>query len=58
MSDDLTKKGQADRIRINVHETHELAYWSKKLKCSQDKLIEAVSVVGPMVKDVTEYLKR
>ena len=56
MSDDKTKKGKADRIRINVHEDHEVAYWTKKLRCSRFVLANAVSVVGPMVTDVTHYL--
>jgi hypothetical protein len=56
MSDDLKKRGRADRVRVNVHEEHELRYWTRRLKCSRDKLREAVAEVGPMVKDVAKYL--
>ena len=58
MADDPSKRGEADRIRVNVHEAHEMEYWTKKFGCSADQLIAAVKDVGVMVKDVEAYLKQ
>jgi len=55
MSDDLDNRGNADRIRINVHEDHEVRYWTGKLGVSRDELERAVAKVGPMTKDVEAY---
>jgi hypothetical protein len=38
MSDDKSKT-VADRKRINVHEDHELRYWSKKFGVSHDHVL-------------------
>ena len=56
MPDDKSKTGKPDDIRINVHETYELNYWSKELGVTPDKLKEAVRDNGPMVKDVRRAL--
>jgi len=56
MSDDLTNVGPQDRARINVHEPHELAYWTRELGVSKEKLIDVVGYVGPSVKAVRESL--
>lgn len=48
MPDDLTKRGQADRIRINVHEDHELQQWCQKFGVIPDGLKAAIAKVGPM----------
>lgn len=58
MSDDLTKRGPADAARINVHEDHEVAYWTKALGCNAEELREAVKQVGVMAADVRAYLKK
>ena len=55
MADDLTKTGKADRIRININERHELDYWSHHLGVNVESLKAAVSLVGPMVKDVKKH---
>jgi hypothetical protein len=55
MSDDKSKT-VADRIRINVHEGHELRYWSKKFGVSHDRLKAAVRRVGVMADDVAREL--
>jgi hypothetical protein len=44
--DNLTKKEQPDRSKINMHEVHELKYWAKELGISKEKLREAVDKVG------------
>lgn len=54
--DDKSKRGPADRERINIHEDYELEYWSKELVVSKERIKEAVRAVGVMVKDVKRYL--
>lgn len=58
MSDDKTKRGAADRDRINVHEDYECRYWSEKFGVSPEKLKETVRRVGVMVTDVERELKK
>jgi Protein of unknown function (DUF3606) len=58
MTDNLNRKGPDDAARINIHEAYELTYWSKKLGAPKEKIIEAVKLVGAMVKDVKKELKR
>jgi Protein of unknown function (DUF3606) len=55
MSDDKSKT-VADRKRINVHEEHELRYWSHRLGVSSDELKRVVSKVGVMADDVARVL--
>jgi hypothetical protein len=56
MADDPNKTGKQDDSRINLHQAHEVAYWTKKLGVSEQKLKEAVGKVGSMVKDVKKHL--
>lgn len=56
MSDDKSKTGKADDIRINVNQPYELRDWSEKLGVTPDRLKQAVQAVGPMVKDVNRHL--
>lgn len=58
MSDDLNKRGQQDRIRINVNEEHEVRYWTQELGVSREELERAVKAVGVMVEDVRRHLKK
>ena len=46
----------ADRKRINIHEDHELRYWSRRFGVSSDELKRAVSKVGVMADDVARVL--
>jgi hypothetical protein len=55
MSDNKSKTA-ADRKRINIHEDHELHYWSHRLGVSPDELKRAVSKVGAMADDVAREL--
>ena len=57
MPDDLTKTGSADDRRINIHQDHEVRYWSQHLQVTPDKLRKAVQAVGPMVDDVINHLR-
>ena len=57
MPDSKTKIA-ADRKRINLHEDHELRYWSEKFNVSHDQLRRTVSKVGGMADDVARELLR
>jgi hypothetical protein len=56
MADDLTNRGPADRARINVHEPHEVSYWTKALGVTEEKLKDAVKRVGVMADAVKRDL--
>ncbi|WP_454722775.1 MULTISPECIES: DUF3606 domain-containing protein [Cupriavidus] len=56
MSDDLKKRGPADRSRINVNEPWELSYWSAALGVTPDALKKAVAAVGVSVDAVRRHL--
>lgn len=58
MADDPKDRGPADRTRINVHEAHELRYWSKALDVTEEQLRAAVAQVGVMVDAVRIHLDR
>lgn len=58
MSDDLQNKGQQDRSRINLHEEHEIRYWTEALGVSKDELEQAVKEVGPSASAVRLKLGR
>jgi hypothetical protein len=58
MSDNLSNRAGADRARINVHEKHEVAYWTKALGCSAEELAEAVKQVGVMAEDVRALMNK
>jgi Protein of unknown function (DUF3606) len=57
MTDDLSKRGVQDRTRINIHEDHEIRYWTQKFGVSQDQLKAAVQKVGPSAAAVEKELK-
>ena len=44
--DNLTKKDQPDRSKINMHEDHEVKYWTKALGVTKQELQKAVDKVG------------
>ncbi|MCK1522184.1 MULTISPECIES: DUF3606 domain-containing protein [unclassified Bradyrhizobium] len=46
MSDNLTKRDQRDRSKINMHEDFEVKYWTKALGVSRNELQKAVDKVG------------
>jgi hypothetical protein len=56
--DDLTKRGPADRSRVNVNEAWEVAWWTKELNCTEAQLRAAVKAVGVMVLDVKAHLAK
>lgn len=56
MSDDLSKRGPADRSRVNVNEAWEVRYWCGAFGCTEQQLREAVRKVGVMAADVRKHL--
>jgi hypothetical protein len=44
--DSLKKTDVSDRSKINMHQPHELKYWTKKLGVSHDELQKTVDKVG------------
>jgi hypothetical protein len=42
----LTRKETADRSKINLHQPHEVRYWTRHLDISQDELRKAIDKVG------------
>ena len=58
MSDDLSQTGSQDDLRINVHQEHEVRYWSENFHVTPERLKRAIEVAGPMVKDVQDELAK
>lgn len=58
MSDDKTKTGGQDRVRINVHEACEVDHWSTKFGITREQLIEAVNRAGDRAEDVERFIKK
>lgn len=56
MADDLTNRSGPDRLRINVHEEHEVRYWTQELGVSREELTLAVQAVGVIAADVRKHL--
>lgn len=56
MTDDKTKKGSADRKRINIHEDYEVEYWSGHFHVTPDELRELVDKHGVMADDIEKAL--
>ncbi len=58
MSDDTSKRGPADRQRVNVQEDYEVRYWTEKWNVSEERLRQAVAAAGVMADDVEAWLRR
>jgi hypothetical protein len=56
--DDRSKRGPADRARINVNEDYELRYWCEALDVTPEQLRIAVAKVGVMAEDVRRLVGR
>ena len=56
MADDKTKRGPADRLRINVNEDYELTYWTNELGVSEARLRQLVHSHGVMAADIRKAL--
>jgi len=44
--EDSSKKGLQDRSKINMHEPHQVQYWTRHLNISNEELQKAVDKVG------------
>ncbi|MGM4891913.1 DUF3606 domain-containing protein [Tardiphaga sp. 839_C3_N1_4] len=55
---DLKNKGQPDRSKINMHEAHEVKYWTHQLGVSREKLQATVEKVGNAAAAVRKELAR
>ena len=58
MADTIDNEEKQDNIRININSKYERNYWTNSLCISDNKLKEAVKEVGPVVRDIKEYLER
>lgn len=56
MSDDLSKRRPQDANKVNVNESWELDYWSKKFGVTKEKLKEAVKAVGTSAAAIQKHL--
>jgi len=56
MSDDLKNRGPQDGSRINLHEEHEVRYWTQALGVSREQLEAAVRAVGVSAEAVRRKL--
>jgi predicted RNA-binding protein YlqC (UPF0109 family) len=44
--DSLTKREQPDRSKINMHQPHEVKYWTHTLNVSKEELQKTIDKVG------------
>jgi hypothetical protein len=56
MADDLKNRGAQDRSRVNVHEDHEVRYWTEKWGVTKDQLTKAVERAGVSAQAVAREL--
>ena len=56
MTDNKTRRGPADRSRINVNEPYELDYWSNELDLTPGQLRQLVAKHGASVETIRQLL--
>jgi len=54
--DNLTKREQPDRSKINMHQVHEVRCWTRALGISREELRKAVDKVGNAAATVRKEL--
>ena len=54
--DGLTKKETPDRSKINMHQPHQVHYWTKHLNVSKEELQKAIDKVGNSAAAVRKQL--
>jgi Protein of unknown function (DUF3606) len=54
--DDLKTRGYQDRGKINMHEAHEVQYWTRHLGVSKEQLQQAIDKVGNSAAAVKKQL--
>ncbi len=58
MADNLDKRGPQDASKVNVGETWEVAYWTKKFGVTADELKQAVKQVGTSADAIGKHFKK
>jgi hypothetical protein len=58
MSDSTRNRGEPDRSRISLSQSHEVSYWTSELGVSEAELRRAVESAGNSVEDVRRFLRR
>lgn len=58
MTDNPLYKDGRDDTRINLHQAHEIRYWTNKWTITETTLRTAVAAAGVLVKDVEAWLRR
>lgn len=53
-----SKTPETDSGNINISDKQEVDYWTEKFDVTRVRLKAAINAVGPVVKDVTSYLKK
>ena len=56
MSDNPLEPGPQDTERINVNVESDIAYWTRELGVSRERLAKAIEEAGPRVRDVKKRL--
>jgi hypothetical protein len=51
-------RGPADPKRIDIHSPAEMRHWARELSRPAAKLNDAIDAVGPLVADVSDYLRK
>ncbi|MDI4236163.1 DUF3606 domain-containing protein [Bradyrhizobium sp. 31Argb] len=54
--DNLTKRDQRDRSKINMHQDFEVKYWARELGVTREQLQKAVDKVGNSAATVRKEL--
>ena len=57
MPDDPKTTGPLDSRKVNIHEDHEVKYWTKEFGVSKEELKMAVMEVGTSAEAVKKYFK-
>jgi hypothetical protein len=58
MADNPNLRTGQDRKRVNVHQEHEVRWWTQKWGVSREELEKAVQAVGTSVSKVEEFLRQ
>jgi Protein of unknown function (DUF3606) len=58
MPDDTGLRSREDQVRINIHEPHEIRYWTQRFGCTEQELRDAVAAAGVLADDVRVALGR
>lgn len=58
MADNPNLRNGQDRKRVNVHQEHEVRWWTQKWGVSREELEKAVEAVGTSVNKVEQYLNK